>query len=144
MSTAERHCLIAQAAQEAGTATVAEFTDLTGASEMTIRRDLDHLAAQGVLERFRGGARTLLLRGDEPPSRCAPMKPSTQTPDRGRGASLIADGETVPLDSCTTCLEVARLPRGRQVTVMPLSLRAINVLSDTPNPASGAVTLLGE
>jgi DeoR/GlpR family transcriptional regulator of sugar metabolism len=59
-------------------------------------------------------------------------------------ASLIADGETVPLDSCTTCLEVARLPRGRQVTVMPLSLRAINVLSDTPKPASGVVALLGE
>jgi DeoR/GlpR family transcriptional regulator of sugar metabolism len=66
MSTAERHCLIAQAVQEAGTATVAELTDLTGASEMTIRRDFDHLAAQGVLERFRGGARTLLLRGDAP------------------------------------------------------------------------------
>ncbi len=34
---------------------------------MTIRRDLDTLAAQGVLERVRGGARTLLLRGEEPP-----------------------------------------------------------------------------
>ncbi|MGV9238331.1 DeoR family transcriptional regulator, partial [Streptomyces nigra] len=28
---------------------------------MTIRRDLDTLAAQGVLERVRGGARSLLL-----------------------------------------------------------------------------------
>ncbi|MEV5434400.1 hypothetical protein AB0L29_35435, partial [Streptomyces sp. NPDC052701] len=39
---------------------------------------------------------------------------------------------------------VARLPRGRQVTVMPLSLQAISVLSDTPKPTSGVVALLGE
>ena len=67
MSNADRHRLIAQAVKESGSATVPELAELTGASEMTIRRDLDVLAAQGVLERFRGGARTLLLRGEEPP-----------------------------------------------------------------------------
>jgi DeoR family fructose operon transcriptional repressor len=43
---------------------------------------------------------------------------------------LIADGETVLLDSATTCVEVARLLHGRQVTVMPLSLQATRTLSD--------------
>ncbi|NEB01170.1 DeoR/GlpR family DNA-binding transcription regulator [Streptomyces sp. SID13726] len=137
MSTAERHRLIAQAVQEAGTATVAELTELAGASEMTIRRDLDHLAAQGVLERFRGGARTLLLRGDEPPFALR----SHESVDVKRRiaaevVSLVSDGETVLLDSGTTCLEVARLLRGRPVTVMPLSLQAIAVLSDAPEPTS--------
>ncbi len=67
MSNADRRRLIAQAVQDSGSAVVPELAELTGASEMTIRRDLDTLAAQGVLERFRGGARTLLLRGEEPP-----------------------------------------------------------------------------
>ena len=61
MGNADRHRLIAQAVKESGSATVPELAGLTGASEMTIRR-LDTLAAFGVVERFRGGAPTLLLR----------------------------------------------------------------------------------
>src|SRR5260370_582034 len=67
MSNADRHRLIAQAVKDSGSATVPELAELTGASEMTIRRDLDTLAAQGILERFRGGARPLLLPGQGPP-----------------------------------------------------------------------------
>ncbi|MDT0395619.1 MULTISPECIES: DeoR/GlpR family DNA-binding transcription regulator [Streptomyces] len=137
MNTAERHRLIAQAVQETGTATVTELTGLTGASEMTIRRDLGHLAAQGVLERFRGGARTLLLRGDEPPFALrAHEGVDVKRRIAARVASLITDGETVLLDSGTTCLEVARLLHGRPVTVMPLSLQAIAVLGDAPEPTA--------
>ncbi|MFE6523149.1 DeoR/GlpR family DNA-binding transcription regulator [Streptomyces sp. NPDC057794] len=135
MNTAERHRLIAQAVQEAGTATVGELAGLTGASEMTIRRDLDHLAAHGVLERFRGGARTLLLRGDEPPFALrAHEAVEAKRRIAAEVASLVRDGETVLLDSGTTCLEVARLLHGRQVTVMPLSLQAVALLADAPEP----------
>jgi DeoR family transcriptional regulator, fructose operon transcriptional repressor len=139
MSNADRHRRIAQAVKESGSATVPELAELTGASEMTIRRDLDTLAAQGVLERVRGGARTLLLRGEEPPFALR----SHEALDAKRRiaaevSSLIADGETVVLDSGTTCLEIARLLHQRPVTVMPLSLQAIHVLSETP----GQVTLM--
>ncbi|MGW5770665.1 DeoR/GlpR family DNA-binding transcription regulator [Streptomyces longwoodensis] len=137
MNTVERHRLITQAVQEAGRATVTELAELTAASEMTIRRDLDHLAAQGVLERFRGGARTLLLRGEEPPfSLRAHEAVEAKRRIAAEVVSLVSDGETVLLDSGTTCLEVARLLRGRQVTVMPLSLQAVHVLSDAPEPTS--------
>ncbi|MGW3042231.1 DeoR/GlpR family DNA-binding transcription regulator [Kitasatospora sp. NPDC001159] len=137
MSNQERHTLIAQAVRDAGSATVTELAEMTGASEMTIRRDLDTLAAQGVLERFRGGARTLLLRGEEPPFALR----AREAVDAKRRiaaeiSALIADGETVVLDSGTTCLEVARLLRERPVTVMPLSLQAIHVFGDTPGPAT--------
>ncbi|RKE22322.1 DeoR/GlpR family DNA-binding transcription regulator [Streptomyces sp. TLI_171] len=137
MNNAERHTLIAQAVRDAGSATVPELAELTGASEMTIRRDLDALSAQGVLERFRGGARTLLLRGEEPPFALR----SREAVDAKRRIAagvcdLIADGETVVLDSGTTCLEVARLLRERPVTVMPLSLQAIHVFGDAPGPAT--------
>jgi DeoR/GlpR family transcriptional regulator of sugar metabolism len=139
MSNAGRHRLIAQAVKESGSVTVPELAELTGASEMTIRRDLDTLAAQGVLERVRGGARTLLLRGEEPPFA---LRAHEAADEKRRIASevsrLIADGETVLLDSGTTCLEVARVLRGRNITVMPLSLQAIHLLSD----ASGPTTLM--
>src|ERR1700739_1244554 len=106
--------MIARAVKESGSALVPEMTELTGASEMTIRRDLDTLAAQGVLERFRGGARTLLLRGEEPPFA---LRAHEGVDAKHRIAAevsrLIADGETVLLDSGTTCLQVAQLLHGR-------------------------------
>ena len=103
----------------------------------TIRRDLDTLAAQGVLERFRGGARTLLLRGEEPPFA---LRAHEAVDAKRRIAAevsrLIADGETVLLDSGTTCPggrpTAARLKRSP--CVMPLSLQAIHTLSDAPRP----------
>jgi DeoR family transcriptional regulator, fructose operon transcriptional repressor len=137
MSNADRHRLIARAVRESGSATVPELAELTRASEMTIRRDLDALAALGALERVRGGARTLLLRGEEPPFALrAHEAADAKRRIAAEVARLIADGETVLLDSGTTCLEVARLLCGRPVTVMPLSLQAIHVLGDAPAPTT--------
>ncbi len=137
MSNADRHGLIAQAVRESGSVTVQGLAELTGASEMTIRRDLDTLAAQGVLERVRGGARTLLLRGEEPPFALRAREAvDTKRRIAAEVSSLIADGETVLLDSGTTCLEVARLLRQRPLTVMPLSLQAIHILGDAPGPTT--------
>lgn len=144
---------ITEAVRDAGRAGVAELAELTGASEMTIRRDLEVLAAQGVLERYRGGARSLLLRGDEPPFALrsqdgleAKRRIATEA------ARLIADGESVVVDSGTTCLEVARTLKDRRLTVMPLSLHAVNALTDGPHltllvpggrPRQGELALTG-
>lgn len=137
MSNADRHGLIAKTVRDSGGATVQELAELTGASEMTIRRDLDTLAAQGVLERVRGGARTLLLRGEEPPFALRAHEGiEVKRRIAAEVCALVADGETVLLDSGTTCLEVARLLRERPVTVMPLSLQAIHLLGETPGPAT--------
>ncbi|SDJ21341.1 transcriptional regulator, DeoR family [Lentzea albidocapillata subsp. violacea] len=129
---------ITEAVRDAGSLGVADLASLTGASEMTIRRDLEILAAQGVLERYRGGARSLLLRGSEPPFA---LRSDDNTAAKRRiaaaVAALIADGESVVLDSGTTCLEVARLLHDRRLTVMPLSLHAVNALS-----SSSTLTLL--
>lgn len=134
-SNADRHRQIAQTVKQSGSATVLELAELTGASEMTIRRDLDVLAAQGALERIRGGARSLLLRGEEPPFALRAHEAlDAKRRIAAEVAALIGDGETVLLDSGTTCLEIARRLRGRQVTVMPLSLQAIQALSDATGP----------
>ncbi|MFI5987365.1 DeoR/GlpR family DNA-binding transcription regulator [Streptomyces sp. NPDC051555] len=136
MSNTDRHGLIAKTVRDSGGATVQELAELTGASDMTIRRDLDALAAQGVLERVRGGARTLLLRGEEPPFALRAQEAvDAKRRIAAEVASLIADGESVLLDSGTTCLEVARILRERHITVMPLSLQAIHLLGETPGHA---------
>lgn len=112
---------------------VAELAELTGASEMTIRRDLEVLAGQGVLERYRGGARSLLLRGEEPPFALrAHEGVEAKRRIAAETAALLADGESVVLDSGTTCLEVARALEHRRLTVTPLSLHAVNALTAAP------------
>ncbi|MBY8878831.1 DeoR/GlpR family DNA-binding transcription regulator [Actinacidiphila acidipaludis] len=133
MASTERHRQIVEAVRAEGRLGVAELAALTGASEMTVRRDLEILAGQGVLERYRGGARSLLLRGEEPPfalrvteGRAAKQRIAAEV------AALVADGETVVLDSGTTCLEVARALEQRRLTVMPLSLHAANALTGAP------------
>ncbi|HEY3479766.1 MAG TPA: DeoR/GlpR family DNA-binding transcription regulator, partial [Streptomyces sp.] len=129
---------ITDAVRAAEELSVADLAALTGCSEMTIRRDLELLAAQGVLERFRGGARSLLLRGEEPPFALrAEEGLDIKRRLAAEVAALIADGESVVVDSGTTCLEVARALTGRRLTVMPLSLHAANALT-----AGAELTLL--
>ncbi len=138
VSSTDRLRQITDAVREAGRIGVAELAGLTGASEMTIRRDLETLATQGVLERYRGGARSLLLRGEEPPFALRAQEgPEAKRRIAAEVAGLISDGESVVVDSGTTCLEVARVLAHRRVTVMPLSLHAVNALSGAPD-----VTLL--
>jgi DeoR/GlpR family transcriptional regulator of sugar metabolism len=118
--------------------TVAELAKETGCSEMTIRRDLDQLAEQGVLRRVRGGAVSLLLRGEAMPFA---VRENEAADIKRRIAvavdALLADGETIILDSGTTTLAIARVLAHRRVTVIPLDLHAANVLSHAPQ-----VTLL--
>lgn len=134
MGSAERLKKIVEAVSGAGSASVAELAELTGASEMTIRRDLEALADQGVLERYRGGARSLLLRGQEPPFALR-AREGLEAKRRiaAEAAAMLSEGESVVLDSGTTCLEVARALRHRRLTVMPLSLHAANALVGAPD-----------
>ncbi|GAA2616739.1 DeoR/GlpR family DNA-binding transcription regulator [Dactylosporangium fulvum] len=133
MTISDRHRRILDAVQQAGQLGVTQLAELTGTSEMTVRRDLEQLADQGMLERYRGGARSLTLRGEEPPF-AVRMHEGSDAKRRiaEAGAGLIADGEAVVLDSGTTCLEVARLLTPRRLTVMPLSVHAANALVGAP------------
>ncbi|WP_120321971.1 DeoR/GlpR family DNA-binding transcription regulator [Catellatospora citrea] len=130
MTMGDRHRRILDAVQQAGRLGVTQLAELTGTSEMTVRRDLEQLADQGMIERYRGGARSLTLRGEEPPF--AMRKQDDWDAKRRIAeavAGLITEGEAVVLDSGTTCLEVARVLTGRRLTVMPMSMHAANALT---------------
>jgi DeoR/GlpR family transcriptional regulator of sugar metabolism len=102
-----------------------------GCSQMTVRRDLDALERDGVLRRVHGGAIGVSLRADEVPYAVRTFEAPEAKERIGRAvASLIADGETVVLDSGTTTAEVARALRGRPVTILPLGLRTLYDLAN--------------
>ncbi|MFC7384458.1 DeoR/GlpR family DNA-binding transcription regulator [Sphaerisporangium rhizosphaerae] len=124
---------IMDALMTADSVSVAELAARHGVSEMTIRRDLDELAQQGVVRRVRGGAQSLLLRGEEPPFGVREHEaPEAKLRIAAEVAGLLADGEAVVLDGGTTALAVAREIRDRRLTVLPLSVQGIQALSDAP------------
>lgn len=126
--------MIVERLRDAELVGVAELASATGASEMTVRRDLDQLASRGVLRRVHGGAVPAAPSGIEPPFAArATAAIAAKRAIAAAAAELIRDGETIVLDSGTTALELARLLHGRAVTVMPLSLHAAAELADDPD-----------
>jgi DeoR/GlpR family transcriptional regulator of sugar metabolism len=126
----ERRSALLAWLQSAGRVEVAAAALRFDTAEMTIRRDLDALVAQGAARRVRGGAISLLLRAEEPPFSVRAVAAGDAKRRIGRvAADLLAEGESVVLDSGTTALEVARCLAGRRVTVMPLSLHAAWLLA---------------
>ncbi|MGW1676281.1 DeoR/GlpR family DNA-binding transcription regulator [Saccharopolyspora sp. NPDC002376] len=132
MESSERTSTIVERLRLAEHVTVAELAEATGCSEMTIRRDLDQLAEQGVLRRVRGGA-VSFLRGHSAPF---PLRERDELATKQRLAAavdeLITDCESVILDSGTTTLEVAKRLARRRLTAIPLDMHAANALSNVP------------
>jgi DeoR/GlpR family transcriptional regulator of sugar metabolism len=153
MKSGERQRIIVERLRDAAQVGVVELAAATGASEMSIRRDLDLLAAGGVLRRVHGGAVPASPSGVEPPFAArATTATEAKRAIAAAAVELIQDGETVVLDSGTSALEVARLLRDRVVTVVPLSLHAARELIDAPHvrvllpggePRPGELALVG-
>lgn len=114
-----------------GRVEVAASARALGVAEMTIRRDLDVLADRGLARRVRGGAVSLLLRGDETPYALRELEAVDAKRRIGTAvAGRLRDGEAVALDSGTTALAVARALAGRRLTVMAAGLRIAMELAD--------------
>lgn len=129
----ERHKFVVGLLMQQNRATVAELAQATGASEMTIRRDLEVLESRGALRRVRGGAVSNLPGGVEPPYAIRAMSGAQAKERLARAVvELLTDGETVALDTGTTAVAVAQAMSDRQFTVAPLSLHAAFALSAHP------------
>ncbi|WP_426997568.1 DeoR/GlpR family DNA-binding transcription regulator [Pseudarthrobacter sp. N5] len=130
MRTEERRRLIGELLRSRDAVTVEELTVESGASGATIRRDLDVLAANGVLRRIHGGARSLVHHGENPGYGHRQLEEqAAKTRIAVAVAALVRDREYVWLDSGTTATEIAVQLANRDLTVMPMSVRAVNVLA---------------
>ncbi|MFD6164809.1 DeoR/GlpR family DNA-binding transcription regulator [Oerskovia sp. NPDC060287] len=136
-SATTRQQRIVQRLRETERVDVADLALELDTSEVTVRRDLDTLAAAGALRRVHGGAVSLLLRGEELPFALREIESTSAKEQIARTvADLLSDGEAVIVDSGTTGLAIARALVGRRLTVVPLSIPAAHVLS-----ASASTTL---
>lgn len=130
MKTNERHRLIGELLRERDEVTVEDLTSACAASGATIRRDLEVLAAHGVLRRVHGGAKSLIMGGENPGYGQRELEDQDIKVRIAAGvAGLLRDRERVWLDSGTTATEVAKTLRGRELTLMPMSLRSLNAVT---------------
>ncbi|SDS97480.1 DeoR/GlpR family DNA-binding transcription regulator [Microlunatus soli] len=136
MDGAERRSRILTTLEGRERVGVADLAVELNASEVTIRKDLDDLAAAGALRRVRGGAVSAARRGLTAPF---VVREREAYPEKERiaraAAELIGDGEAVLLDSGTTGLQTAIALADHAITLMPLSAREIAALVDAPGVA---------
>jgi DeoR/GlpR family transcriptional regulator of sugar metabolism len=125
--------MIIRSVASGATMSVDALCELTGASAITIRRDLADLAEQGSLRRVRGGATRASA-----PGYSLPFAVRLDA-DRARkealaqvAASLVPEGSSLLLDNGTTCFAVAQQLVGRRITALTLSLHAAAALASRP------------
>ncbi len=124
---------IVEALSESDEVQVAALATSLGCSEMTVRRDLEALERDGICHRVHGGATRARQTAEETPYAMRAFSHADEKARIGaRCAELLDEGETVVLDGGTTAMEVARLLRGRRLTIMPLALRPVFELHDSP------------
>ena len=105
--------------------TVDALIALTGASPITIRRDLADLEGRGLLKRVHGGAVRVDNRGQPMPYSLRSHENLEQKLSLATvAASLIDDDQSVILDNGTTNDALAQTLVGRRMTVLCLTLHA--------------------
>ncbi|RJL23176.1 DeoR/GlpR family DNA-binding transcription regulator [Bailinhaonella thermotolerans] len=132
MRAEERHNVILHLLNSHGQVTIADLSVRFAVSEMTVRRDLDQLAAKGALRRTHGGAARVSSGGVEPPFAVRAHLNAEAKRRIGRAvAGLLVDGQTVLLDGGSTAVAVADALVGRDLTICTPSLHVAEVLADS-------------
>ena len=146
MLARHRQALILQAVRSDGSARVSDLTQQLGVSDMTIRRDLEVLARDGLVEKVHGGA---VLPGS--PSTHEPgfddklvLERSEKTSIARAAASLIRPGTAVALSAGTTTFGLAQcLLDVPNLTIVTNSLRVASLFSGNRAPDGPSVVLTG-
>ncbi|MBM9433788.1 DeoR/GlpR family DNA-binding transcription regulator [Flaviflexus equikiangi] len=129
MLPAERRKRILDEVRQTGGLDVVSLSEAYGVSKSTIRRDLNLLDSQGMLQRVRGGT----IDADPRPYAQVVTKAADEKSKIGHeAATLVEDGDIVLIDIGTTTAAVAQALYGRHVTVLTASLAVIDILRDSP------------
>lgn len=134
MFAEERQKEIVQMLNKTSSLKVADLSENFNVSESTIRRDLQEMQQKGMLTRTHGGAVGILPTSFEPSF----IEKETEnhegkTKIGAIAASMIEDGDTIILDSGTTCLEIARHIMLQKITVITNSIDIASELSVKEN-----------
>lgn len=124
-----QHDILAQLSRR-GELSINDLSARFEVSEMTVRRDLNQLAAAGLVVRTHGGAAPAASGSFEPPFS---LRTRTNSDAKRKIAALasrqIIDGQTIILDGGSTGVAIAEELVGRNITVCALNLRIAEILS---------------
>ncbi|MCL5952045.1 MAG: DeoR/GlpR family DNA-binding transcription regulator [Chloroflexi bacterium] len=129
---AERHAHILALARQRRAVKVSALSEAFGVSEVTIRRDLENLEEQGLLERTHGGA-VLAERMQREPLYVKKdrLYPEIKSAIGKAAAQLVNEGETIFVHSGSTTRQVlAHLPHVTGLRVITSNAAAIAELTD--------------
>ncbi|MEU7059086.1 DeoR/GlpR family DNA-binding transcription regulator [Streptomyces sp. NPDC046197] len=144
----QRRALILDEVRRRGGVRVNELTRKLGVSDMTVRRDLDALARQGVLEKVHGGAVPVVeASSHEPGFEAKSGLELTAKEDIARvAAELVAPGTAIALSGGTTTYALAQhLLDVPDLTVVTNSVRVADVFNTaqrTSGQRQGAATVV--
>lgn len=133
---AKRHNYILQKLNAEHSVIVEDLTTELNVSALTIRRDLDDLAAQGKLERFFGGARILSYETQNSYSRLEPSPlPIDEYEEKKRkiaeyAASMVKEGDTILINSSTTAFYMFHLLSDMNITIITNNANALHTVDD--------------
>lgn len=134
VNAARRREAILAWVQQDGRVQVRDLVERLGVSEMTVRRDLEFLAARGHVIRTYGGAvSTEHVTRDAPYAAKAQVHTAEKERIAQRAAGLVREGNVVLLDAGSTTAALARALRGAQdLTVVTIDLKIALELCDEP------------
>jgi DeoR/GlpR family transcriptional regulator of sugar metabolism len=137
MLAEQRQMLIVEEIRRRGAVRVSELTELLEVSDMTIRRDLDVLAASGLVEKVHGGATARgRLSTDEPGFEAKSHRQLREKEAIAQAAAkLVEPGQAIGLTAGTTTWRFAHHLRGvPELTVVTNSIQVANVLHREGRP----------
>lgn len=135
MTSARRRRLLDQLEREEF-ARVAELATIFRVSEITIRRDLDELAEQGLIERFHGGGRLIARRPAVSPSNPGMTHEREKRLIAAAAARFVRPGDTVMISGGTTTLALFR-----EIAAMEIQVITNNTLLTSAVDAKTAASL---
>ncbi|MFB7586053.1 DeoR/GlpR family DNA-binding transcription regulator [Streptomyces sp. NPDC056169] len=136
----QRRALILDEVRRRGGVRVNELTRRLNVSDMTIRRDLDALARQGMLAKVHGGAVPVVEASTHEPGFEAKsvLEPSAKDEIARAAAALVAPGTAIALSGGTTTYALARhLLDVPDLTVVTNSVRVADVFHEAQLTGGG-------
>ncbi|MEO3978348.1 DeoR/GlpR family DNA-binding transcription regulator [Streptomyces sp. CAU 1734] len=142
----QRRALILDEVRRRGGVRVNELTRKLHVSDMTVRRDLDALARQGVVEKVHGGAVPVAEASTHEPGFEAKsaLEPNAKDDIARAAARLAVPGSAIALSGGTTTYALAhRLLEVPDLTVVTNSVRVADVFHTAQRPAGAGAPLPG-
>lgn len=135
MFSEKRKSIIAEYIKNNEYARISELAEKLNISESTIRRDLELLEKDGVLQRVHGGAKKTNGLEKAMSFTFFTEQVNIHKEEKKRiaefAASLVKDGESAIIDAGSTAYYVAEQLKNRNIKVITNSLPAINLLAES-------------